>query len=156
MANASKRDRIIKQWMLTVNSDGGLLRNDDLHIDQIDDEWVAKQTWLNAGLEAHRIALEVRKVNHLDVQVVLAFSLTQDPEFPFRNRYELEAALDWSPPSLYVFKSGEEPWHQPGCIRVEQFDLSVFGGLYAAGSAFYVEFRQPDNDEIYRSFFIGG
>lgn len=141
--------------MLTVTTDGGILRHDDLHVDQIDDEWAAKRTWLSAGLEAYRIALEVRKGNQLDVRVVLAFSLIQDATFPFRNRHELEAAFDWSPPSLYLFNSGEEPWQQPGFIRVEQLDLNVLGGLYTAGSAYYVEFRQPDTEEICRSVYIG-
>jgi hypothetical protein len=58
-------------------ADGGIARQDDLHVDQIDAEWAVKQRWLDAGLEAYRAALELRTSHHLDLVVVLAFSITE-------------------------------------------------------------------------------
>jgi hypothetical protein len=140
--------------MIGVATDGGLERYDDLHVDQIDAEWALKRRWLDAGLEAHRTALELRMSHQLDLVVVLAFSLTAAASFPFNDRRELEAAFDWSPPSLYLSNPGEEPWRQPGYTRVEQFDPTIFRSATSGVSASYVEFRQPDTGELCRTVYV--
>lgn len=94
--------------MLEVLVDGGRERLDDLHVDQIDAEWGSRDRWVDAGLEALRLAVELRDAHHLDVAVVLAFSLNSPAIHPFKERRDFEAAVDWSPPSLYLFRPGTQ------------------------------------------------
>jgi hypothetical protein len=150
---AAERERVIEQWILRVIADGEMDRYDDLHLDQIDPAWKPKETWVNAALEAHRTAVELRTAHMLDVVVVLAFSLNDRAAYPLNGRRALEAALDWSPPSLYLFRRGAEPWREPGFVRTEQLNPAVFGcgeGI----AAFDVVFRQRDTEELHRSIYV--
>ena len=154
MEDFTERKRVIENWMLAVSTDGGLERHDDLHVDQIDAAWGSRKMWLDGGFEALRTAQELRALHHLDLVVVLVFSLTEAAVYPFKTLREVEAALDWSPPSLYLFRHGEEPWRQPGYARIEQLDRSVFSSAALSTSAFYVEFWQQDAGELCRSIYI--
>lgn len=149
-----ERQRVIEHWMLAIHANGGLDRHDDLHLDQIDRSWKPTESWIEAALEAHQTAVELRTAHELDVLVVLAFSLNPGAPCPLKDRKALEAAFDCSPPSLYLFRRGEEPWRQPGFVRVEQLKPAVFGCAEGTISAFDVEFRQPDTDELHRSIYV--
>jgi hypothetical protein len=140
--------------MLAISGDRGLHRHDDLHVDQIDGAWGLKKRWLDAGLESHQTAVELRSLHHLKVVVVLAFSLAETVTFPFKNRRDLESAFDWSPPSLYLFSAGDAPWQRPGYTRVEQIDPTVLCGAGATISAFYAEFRSQDTGELCRNLYL--
>ena len=97
--------------MLATVSDGGIERLDDLHVDDIDAGWKDPSSWVSAGLTAYGLALGIRRELGLDVTVALAFSLLdgQDTsEDVFDTQAEFEKQLDWSPPSLYLFKVGDQ------------------------------------------------
>jgi len=158
MPTVDKREEIIEQWMLTIVSDGGIRRFDHLHIDQVDSEWSQRNKWIEGGLEALRIAIAIRNRNQLPFAVGLGFSL-ESGDHPrgvdFHTKEEFCERLDWSPPSLYLFHRGEEPHTESGIADVRGLDpsiLSVEGDL----RCYYLEFRQPDADEHYRSVFVEG
>ena len=151
---AAERERVIEQWMLRVNADGEMDRYDDLHLDQIDPAWKPKATWVNAALEAHRTAVELRTAHMLDLLVVLAFSLNERAAYPLNDLLALEEALDWSPPSLYLFRRGAEPWRQPGFVRTEQLIPAIFGCGEGTIAALDVVFRQRDTEELHRSIYV--
>src|SRR5205823_7302631 len=81
--------------------------------DQIDNDWRDRECWLKGGLRAYELAISLRDDNRLDLTVALAFSL-QSGEQPrgvdFTTSLELASEFDWSPPSLYLFRRGSEPW----------------------------------------------
>lgn len=154
MNSASERRPVINRWMLEVLVDGGRERLDDLHVDQIDAEWGPRDRWVDAGLEARQIAVELRDEHHLDVAVVLAFSLNLPATYPFKERRDFEAAVDWSPPSLYLFGPGDEPWLKPGYARIEPLDAKAVFGLSEPASAYYAEFKSQVSGEICRSIYI--
>jgi len=99
------RKNTIEAWMLEITRDGGIERFDDLHIDRIDSDWKHKSRWIEGALAAHKIALSLRNLHALPVTVVAAFSLNTEPRpigAGFQTVQELEARLDWTPPSLYL------------------------------------------------------
>jgi hypothetical protein len=107
------REVAIERWMLAIIRNGGVQRHDDLHIDQIDKEWRSESTWVAGGLEAFKNALVVRDRRQLDYTVALAFSLRSGREpigITFSTVEDISEQLDWSPPSLYLFRIGQEPW----------------------------------------------
>ena len=71
--------------MLDIATDGGVEKFDDLHIDEIDENWKPRERWFEAGIKAFRIAMELRKeyelpflVSFVGANVVeLIFRLTQ-------------------------------------------------------------------------------
>jgi hypothetical protein len=163
-AQDSHRIVVIKKWMLSIISDGGVGRYDDLHIDQIDKNWGDRQKWLDAGLEAFRLAIDLRDQHQLDFTVSLAFSLQSGDKprgLDFTNNQEFMDALDWSPPSLYLFRTGEEPWvlpYQPSSdLRLMSIDtLRMFGCKIDARRCYFMEFKNVGTNEYYRSIHVTG
>lgn len=142
--------------MLSIVVDGGVERYDDLHLDQIDPAWKSRGTCLDVALEAHRTALELRTAHNLNVLVVLAFSLNPDAAFPAQSAHAIEAALDWSPPSIYLFRRHEEPWRQPGITRVEQIDPGVLNCADTTIQVIDAEFRPRGSQHPHRSIYMAG
>jgi hypothetical protein len=105
-------ERVIEHWMLTIATDGGINRYDDLHADEIDGNWMDRNAWVDAGIQAHRIAIALRDKHQLPFIIALGFSLQSGEGLEgvdFQTTGELAVRLDWSPPSLYLFDSGGTP-----------------------------------------------
>lgn len=169
MTTQRLHETTIENWMLSISQDGGVDRFDDLHIDQIDPSWGSRELWINAGLEAFRLALNLRDQHRLPLTVALAFSLESSahPRGPdFGTAAGLRGLLDWSPPSLYLFPPGKEPWLQTarsGWIDSQSQDLiiqpmkaSEVLGAAIRGAGYLLEFRQLASDEYSRTFFVAG
>jgi hypothetical protein len=157
-------ERIIEQWMLTVLSDGGIDRFDDLHIDTIDAIWRSRSFWVEGGLAAFRLALRLRDRHSIPVKVELAFSLkTNDrrtgADFDTLEQFALR--LDWTPPSLYLFRTGGEHGlanKNQACenMLIEELNLNLFGVLKIGERCFYLEFDRGKEAEFYRSVVLQG
>jgi len=86
-----KRKESIKAWFDAVVHEGERGRGHELHIDQIDESWEPKPTWMSAALESFDIARGIRGDHQCDTQftVVVALFLSED-SFPlgrtFHNR----------------------------------------------------------------------
>jgi len=153
-----KPEETVEQWMSTIVGDGGVRRLDDLHIDQINPEWRDRNQWIQGGLKAFRIGVDIRNRNHLPFSVALGFSLesgVQPRGVDFRTNEELSARLDWSPPSLYLFPRGEEPHTQSAHDAVQPLDPVILGADCDL-RCYYLEFRLQDSDQYCRSVFIEG
>ena len=159
------RKSVIETWMLTIVQDGGVERYDDLHLDVIDPIWKPKEAWVRAGLIAFQLAVELRDRHHLDFTVGLGFSLPGGRKpigVNFGSIDELGIKLDSTPPSLYLFKRGQEPALTlllsasngetlPGpLVRT----ISVFPDIADSAACNYMEYLRPDDTEYRRSIFV--
>ena len=160
MSGAQKRGQIIESWMNTVIHDGGVDRYDDLHIDQIDKSWKDPHAWVDAAFEAIRLAVATRDRLRLDFTVALAWSLQTDKAPPvgdFTQRQYLESQTNWSPPSLYLFYRGREPWTQIDVRSSNVHSAVIKRADHSVAAAngikywCYIEFTQ--GDELNRSVF---
>jgi hypothetical protein len=152
---ASEREATIRQWMLATISNGGIQRLDDLHVDAIDESWKERNNWVSAGLTAYGLALRVRHELGLDVTVALAFSLLDardTSEVVFETREEFEKQLDWSPPSLYLFKVGDQQ-HLSATIRVDPLPKPLFSQLPEGTKSFLLLWLAEDGSQR-RSVFV--
>jgi hypothetical protein len=157
MDQSSARKQAIETWMLAVTKDGGVERLDDLHIDRIDPDWRRRERWIDAALAAHRIALDLRRVRNLPVTVAVAFSLksgTSRRGIDFRTLPEMHARLDETPPSLYLFWRGNEPWIDSGDFQ--KLETPIAGGQVAELRWWYTEFKPEDSKRYHRSVFCEG
>ena len=158
--------QVVESWMRVVIRDGGIERFDDLHIDRIDAEWKSKKLWIPAAFQVHDVAIEIRNQSKFPVSVNLAFSLKSDSEprgVNFGTREQFIEQLDDTPPSIYLFRPGTEPWilrtnsKSFGTSQnslVQKITFPVFGSLAEEKNCFYLEFKEIDMDEYSRAVFI--
>lgn len=148
------RRAVIESWTDRVVS-GGLLESFvDLHVDEIDSSWARRDRWLDAALAALQIAAEVRDAKRLRVTVAVGLSLLASSDrqgLPVPTFRDVQRELDMSPPSLYLFPQGKEPW-------LEDEDFSPWrGAVYLeerAAQAHFREWRDDEDDEYRRVLFL--
>src|SRR5579864_7572724 len=117
--------------MLATVSEGGIERLDDLHVGDIDPTWKDPTSWVSAGLIAYGLALGIRHELRLDVTVALGFSLVDAHDTSrdlFETQEEFQKQLDWSPPSLYLFKAADQQ-HLSTTVRVDPLPTALFSRL---------------------------
>ena len=160
LADNRKREEAIEKWMLTIVDDGGVGRLDDLHIDKIDPVWERRAQWIEGGLEAFRVARVLRDRDGLPFTVALVFSLRSGSRprgIDFQTLSDLEGRLDLSPPSLYLFRRGEEPRNQMTASNpARDLSPSMFAIQDAGVVCHYLEFLQEDAEGYCRSVSVEG
>ena len=152
---ASDRETAIRRWMLATVSGGGIERLDNFHVDDIDAAWKDPASWVSAGLTAYGLAWGIRRELGLDVTVALAFSLidAQDTsEDVFDTQAEFEKQLDWSPPSLYLFKVGDQQ-HLSATVRVDPLPKVLLSQFREDTKSFLLRWRAEDGSQR-RSVFV--
>src|SRR6516162_9277575 len=118
----------IRDWMLATISNGGIDRLDDLHVDKIDENWKQRANWISASLRAYELAVTPQSDLGLSVKVALAFSLLDGMGQTLDTEEEFESQLDWSPPSLYLFKAGDQQ-HLSNVVRFDPLPKAVASRL---------------------------
>ena len=141
--------------MLATISNGGIQRLDDLHVDAVDESWRAPNNWVSGGLIAYGLALKICQELGLDVTVALGFSLLDAGDTSvvvFETREEFEKQLDWSPPSLYLFKVGDQQ-HLSATIRVDPLPKALISQLPKGTKSFLLLWLAEDGTRR-RSVFV--
>jgi hypothetical protein len=159
----------IERWMLTVATDGGIDRFDDLHIDKIDARWKDPKVWVRAGLEAYRTAVALRNRHQLPFVVALGFSLKSSEKLLGMECHTIDEFsnwLDWSPPSLYLFRPGKTPSAeaQRGVVEkileenvmIQDLNPAIFGADVSVERAYCMVFRSTGSNENTSSVFVEG
>jgi hypothetical protein len=152
-ATQNPHETILK-WIEHVQTSGGVDRYDDLHIDLIDSSWKPRAMWVVGGISALTLASSMQSAVEPGLVVVLGMSLLAEDVFypiPDATCDLLEQLDKWTPPSLYLFRLGEEPWHNPGstCRFIER-DLGSEGQQI---KGIYLESRSKDGEQR-RSLFM--
>lgn len=148
---------IIEKWMLSNVRTEGFNRDDDLHIDKIGERWRDRKNWIEGGLKALHLGAELRDKHQLQFTVALGCSLLVSDSSPLvvpRSKEDFTAQLDWSPPSLYLFPKGREPWQEWSGTRIlEELSGNVNEGRSGQTPQFYyLEFTQ--SGAKHRSVFV--
>jgi hypothetical protein len=114
MSIPDMQHRIIAQWMQDVVVNEGYRRFDDLHIDDVDPRYEDPRLWMPGITAALNEAVSIRDLHNWPFTVAAGISLmsseiAQGPAI--RNPDDVVQQIDETPPSLYVFPKGGEPWH---------------------------------------------
>jgi hypothetical protein len=165
--SSDRYSEIVNKWMTAVIKDGGIDRYDDLHIDRIEKEWVNRKFWLSGAIQTFQIAATQRDRHDVNLVVAVGFALTSSDEpleLNFTTREEIERQFDSSPPSVYLFCAGQEPWakKQSSTAFDELLEPKIiacnelFSDLLPHAKCYFLEFFRPDDAEYRRSIFIAG
>lgn len=146
--NTDDRVAVIDRWMQMVLDTQGVERFDDLHIDRIDPEWKGRDTWINGSSESLKLARKSRQCIAPDKVLALMCSLICGPdEILPASLDDLASQIDCSPPSLYLFERGSEPW-----IKTEGLTLSPLSELFSDCTCLLMEYQPSLGTERSRSF----
>lgn len=107
----------IASWITGLLQGSGLGSFDDLHVDDIHRDFQRRETWADAMRICLHIAEGITRLLGANATVVIGASLTADPDGEDLAPESLEALVtqtDWTPPSLYLFHLGQEPWRADG------------------------------------------
>lgn len=158
MTSSDSNRRIIEDWMMSSAANGGIDRYDDLHIDQIDARWSDRSTWIDGGIASLQQAIQIREREGLEAVIALVFSLVSSDKvtgIDFATRDDILSRLEWSPPSLYLFRVGLEPWTPmlsgnsgPEVLAAQLDPSMLFGGEVVNCRCFYLEFSQTQDGYV--------
>jgi len=144
----------VERWMLRVVESGRLSAWDDLHVDQIDLAYSERGGWAAGAIACVQLAVAVATTHGLQVSVAAAFSLESSPSpkgLTFHDLAGAEHEMDWSPPSIYVFARGCEPWEtEQGCVRFDQFEV----GSETPMAGYLCEWFDENDADYRRSLWI--
>jgi hypothetical protein len=105
--------RTIEEWLHEVIVNEGHRRFDDLHIDEIDPRYEEPSLWLQGIVAALNEAAGLRDSHSwpftIAAGIALKSSNAAEGVMPGRPS-DVVKQLDVTPPSLYAFPEGGEPW----------------------------------------------
>jgi hypothetical protein len=110
--------------------------------------------WISGGVTALTLAASIRNAIDPRLIVVLGMSLRtdlKDSRVPNTANDLFEQLDKWTPPSLYLFRSGEEPRHDPCCSCV--FVGEDFGHEDQQIKGIYLQFVSLHH-ELRRTFYM--
>lgn len=147
-----RQETKIRDWMLATISNGGIDRLDDLHVDKIDENWKERSNWISGSIRAYELALRLQSDLGLSVKVALVFSLVDGMSQTFDTEKEFESQLDWSPPSLYLFKADDQK-HLSKVVRFDPLPKGIASRFPARTKSFLLKWAAEDGS-VRRSVFV--
>ena len=133
-----------------VLATGGIERYDDLHIDEIDLAWRGRESWVDGSSKAIDLAKGLKTSIAPEKTLAIMCALTNDDSelVAPRSPNELSEQIDWTPPSLYLFDPGNEPWGDLETVTVTP-TVPMFTGC---SECFVMEFTTKNEKELRRTF----
>lgn len=148
----SRHEPKIREWMLATVSNGGIERLDDLHVDEIDENWKQRTNWIRGSIRAYELAVKLQSSLRLSAKVALAFSLLDGPSHTFDTEEEFQSQLDWSPPSLYLFKTGDQK-HLSSVVQFDPLPKALASRFPPGTKSFLLRWATEDGSQR-RSVFV--
>jgi hypothetical protein len=140
--------RTIEQWMHDAIVDEGYRRFDDLHVDEIDPRYEEPSLWLQGVVAALDEAASIRDRRNWAFTVAAGISLTSSDVAQgetIKQPGDVVRQFDETPPSLYVFPKGAEPWTTEHQVYTEMLTGAVVADSRAR-CYFSEKFDKSDNE----------
>ena len=147
----------IADWMQRVVERRSDLEFDDLHIDDVDPSFGPRSMWPSGASQCLQMALLLRNDLGLPFTVAAGMSLRSSPTpagTDFDTLQEIVAVMDDSPPSLYLFEQGDEPWRSDSDFREVVGDYMPATNFKLRG--FFREWFDDNDRAFRRSFWLAG
>ena len=147
----------IAEWIDKVATSGSHTEFQDLHITEIDaSRYASPDTWIRGGMNALAIAGSYCDSHHPNLTPCLGICLSGGVNaagINFYDRAGLSTQLGYSPPSIYLFERGRQPW-ETGEIPKQLVNPNVLGEGWADYICVFSEFVPADTVEYSRSLFV--
>jgi hypothetical protein len=147
----------IERWMRTTIASRRDLDFADLHLDEIDASYRSPESWISGAVTCLESALLLRNANQWPFVVAVGFSLTSNSVpsgLEIKTLGDLLPQLDMSPPSLYLFGQGSEPWQHDPQFRPWAGLLVIPTNLRV--KAYFREWFDSNDEDYRRSFWLCG
>jgi len=144
--------RKLQTWIEKCIIEKTYLDYNDLHIDELKKTFKKKKYWINGGVQVLKKANDILQKGFCNFTVSLALSLLSDEQplgINFTNSKTLAQQFDDTPPSLYIFKKGTEPW-----ITMNTQIISLEDAIFDFFSLCYIEYKEEKELEFRRSVWI--
>lgn len=139
--------RTVEQWLEDAVVHESFRRFDDLHIDEIDSRYDDPSLWMPGILAALDEAVKIRDRRNWPFTVAAGISLKSSAAAQgetIKRPDDLVSQFDETPPSLYVFPRGAEPWNTERQLYTEISADAVVGD--SRGRCYFSEkFDNADN-----------
>lgn len=146
------RDRVSK-WIAEHDSIVAPGRIIDVHVNELDDSLSPRDRWIGG---VQRVLAEGTVLIGAERTLAGCVSLRSSSErvgINFRDEAELFRELDRTPPSIYLFQVGSEPWNDQNhdFVRV---DPPLALSILANATTLYLEYKEPLEAEFRRSLWV--
>lgn len=155
MIDEIARERIAR-WIRDTMAEGKLDEFNDLHVDQISSQFRPKELWITASEHALDAARKLLGASGETLTLAIGISLTAFAApvgLRATSSLDLVAELDWTPPSLYLFRHGAEPW-----LAVEGEECTELPRAFRTdapeGKAFFCEWYHELDREFRRTVWL--
>ena len=136
----------LESWIINSIKDQSWKKFNDFHINDIDKKFNDPNLWIRGGIELFVESLKIRDKLNIQIVIELMFSLKSKkiPTKSFiKSTEKLKLELDWSPPSLYIFKPNWDVWKSGIILRKE----IVLNDLHVKNAKFYYyEYLSTSNE----------
>lgn len=143
-------------WVLDNIQNKGFNRFDDIHLDQLSDEYSSSHTWIMGIEKVISILQEIKGQVPTEFSVTVGISLRSTDclsGMTFTNRVQLEKEFTVTPPSLYVFKNENEPWNcHPELTSELKFEFVSIPRIKT--NAFLLEWKEEFEEHYNRSLWL--
>jgi hypothetical protein len=140
----------IEQWMQDAIVDEGYRRFDDLHVDEIDPRYEEPSLWLQGVAASLDEAASIRDRHSWPFTVAAGISLKSSDiaeGVTIAHPADVVEQFDETPPSLYVFPKGAEPW---ATEQQSYTEIPVSAVVADRGARCYFSEKFDDGDKEYR------
>lgn len=139
------------KWIMTNIDTGGFRRCDDRHLDELSPEYRQREIWLDGVKKVATELCTLRQKIPMQFCIAIGMSLISKEVrlgVTYHTAAELDDELTLTPPSVYVFERGKEPWNlQPGDAEIVDQDLLSIN----IGGIWYIHFEYRETyEETYR------
>ena len=145
----------IRSWMIRVVQERTDVSFDDLHIDEIIDRFRDRAAWVDGAVECLQVAALIRNSEQWPFTIAVGFSLRSNPApsgLGAVRQLELTSEVDDSPPSLYLFEQGNEPWKTDEDFHETPIECSLRVNIQVR--TFLREWRDENDGDFRRSFWL--
>jgi hypothetical protein len=152
----SQLKKRIRSWMTRVIQEGTHASFDDLHVDEISDRFRDRTTWFDGGIECLQLSALIRNAEQRPFSVAVGFSLRSNPVpcgLQSNSVLDLTKEFDDSPPSLYLFEQGNEPWRTDKDFAEVSIDFQPRMNIRMR--TYLREWFDENDADFRRSFWIG-
>ena len=146
----------LQHWIEANIETEGFSRFEDLHLDELESDYTSPDTWIVAINDVVEALNEIRNKIPAGFCASIGVSLLASDSplgITFHDSKQLSKEFTVTPPSVYIFKKGDEPWVQRPA-DAKQLPSEILSDCTVNVQLIYLEYREMYESQYRRSFWV--